>query len=459
MSGFRHTLHMQPPETHYAEADGIRLAYQVWGSGDVTTVGIPNWATNVEAIWGVDAWVDLCERLTRSMRLVMYDQRGSGLSDRVPMRVDLDSTVADLLAVIDDLGVAEVVLLGQDMSAAIAVAFAARYPDRVRSMMLWGPTVRLLAAADYDVGLPLELGPLMVEQVVDGWGVTDSIFNLLAAPDDGRPETVIDRNQVARIQRQAATRRDVETLAREWLELDARAFVEEVQAPTLVMHRTDDQLIPIGHGRWLAEHLPQGRLVELPGPGHFIWFGSDRATIARLLLDFVLGENVGAVDEGSLATIVVTDIVDSTGHAVRLGPDGWRRLLDRHNALVRRQLRLRGGREWNTAGDSFLSTFASVAAAARFAVDLITAASEIGLDLRAGVHLADVEVRNDELHGLGIHVATRIQSAAKPGQVLTSIGVRDALVSADDLSFAVVGEHDLRGVPGTWPLVSVQRGS
>ena len=447
---------MQQPETHYVDADGVQLAYQAWGTGDVVVVGVTNWATSVEGMWQVDGWVDFAQRLTRSVQLVIYDQRGSGLSDRVSATVDTETTVRDLLAIVDHVGVGQVALMATDLSTPTALAFAATHPERVSRIVLLAPTARLTATDDYLVGYPPEIVPRATESIVEGWGVVDSLFNLLATPDS-YPGAPADRAQVARVQRQAVSRRDLPAIVQQALENDARPYLDRVRAPVLILHRADDRFVLSSHGRWLAEHLTDVRYVEIPGDGHFLWLGSDRqrAEVARLSVDFVLGDSGARIEAGRLTAIVVTDVVESTTTAAAMGPEAWRHLLDRHDDIVRRQLRLRAGTEWSTAGDSFLLTFDSVHAAARFAVAVADLVQPLGIDIRAGIHLADVEERAGTVHGFGIHVAARVQGVAKPGQVVVTAGVRDALAGDDDFIVEPLGNHELRGVPGSWSLASV----
>jgi pimeloyl-ACP methyl ester carboxylesterase len=446
---------VQPPPTRYADAGGVQIAYQLLGERELVVVGVTNWATNVEGLWQVDAWVDLAELLSRSVRMVMYDQRGTGLSDRVPLTFDLAEAVADLLAVIDDLNAERVALIAPDVAAPVALAFAAEHPDRVERMVMWGPTVRLLADTDYDVGLPRELAPFLIENIVEGWGVADSAFNFVGVPPT-YPGHEQDREHIARVQRQATSRRDLAVLAEQMVTRDAREYVARVPHPTLVQHRANDRLVPVEQGQWLADHLPNGRFSKLPGDGHYAWL-TDRERLVQEMLEFLLDDAGAFAASGELAAIVVTDIVGSTTHAATFGRERWRAALDRHDTALRRLLRLRGGHERNTAGDSFVATFSSAADACEFTLAACAEAERLGLTLRAGVHVADVEERDGQLHGLGVHVATRIQTAAEAGQVLVSAGVRDAVLGASRLGCTPAGMHALRNVPGEWPLYALAR--
>ena len=446
---------MQLPETEYVDMGGVRLAYQTYGEGDLTVIGVPNWSSNMDAIWLMDSWVDFAARLSRATRLVMYDQRGTGLSDRVAPVETIEQAADDLRALVDHLEVERAVLIAFDMSTPTALAFAARHPERTHSLLLMGPTARLFADEDYEVGIPAELREPVAKVASEGWGRADSPYAFLGVP--GRPDDdrALDRSQVARVQRQAASRSDIDRLIESWWRMDARHYVEKIEAPALVLHRTHDRLVPLSHGRWLADHLPDARMVEVPGDIHYLWL-ADRPFIVRELLEFLHSESSDAGDR-RLAALVVTDIADSTGRAAAMGHEKWRTLLDRHDAAVRHALRRYGGAERNTAGDSFVATFESAEAATVFALTAVEDARETGVALRAGVHLGEIEERGGQLHGLGVHVASRVQTSAQPGQVLVTTGVRDALVGTTGLDFAAAGEHELRGVPGRWSLWVVGR--
>jgi pimeloyl-ACP methyl ester carboxylesterase len=441
---------VQLPDTEYVDVGGVRLAYQVCGSGDHTVIGVSNWSSNADAIWLMDSWIDFADRMSRATRLVLYDQRGTGLSDRVAPVETIEQAADDLLALVDHLGVDRAVLLAFDMSTPTALAFAARYPERTHSLVLMGATARAFADDGYDVGMPAELMEPITRLISEGWGRADSTYAFMGVP--GRPDDdrALDRSQVARVQRQAASRSDIDRVIDSWWRMDGRAYVEQVQAPTLVMHRSHDQLAPISHGRWLAERLPDARFVEIPGDIHYMWL-EDRPLLTREILAFLDRESFDPGDR-KLAALVVTDIADSTARAAALGHEKWRTLLDRHDDVVRRGLRRHGGAERNTAGDSFVATFSSAEAATLFALTAVEEARELGVDLRAGVHVGEVEERDGQLHGLAVHIASRVQASADPGQVLVTSGVRDALVGTNGLRFTDDGEHELRGVPGAWTL-------
>ena len=441
---------MQLPETEYVDVDGVRLAYQTYGEGDLSVIGVPNWSSNMDAIWLMDSWIDFAARLARASRLVMYDQRGTGLSDRVAPVETIEQAADDLLALVDHLGVDRAVLIAFDMSTPTALAFAARYPERTHSLLVMGGTARVFADSDYEIGLPLDTMEMTTQLISNGWGRVDSPYAFLGVPGRTDDERALDRAQVARVQRQAASRSDIDRLIDSWWRMDARQYTEKVIAPALVVHRTHDQLVPVSHGRWLAQKLPDAQFVEMDGDIHYLWL-ADRPFIARTVLEFLHRESFDAGDR-QLAALVVTDIAGSTGRAAELGHQSWRAMIDRHDEAVRRALRRYGGVERNTAGDSFVATFTSAEAATLFALAAVEGAREVGVDVRAGVHLGEIEDRDGQLHGFAVHVASRVQASAVPKQVLVTTGVRDALVGTAGLEFSPAGDHELRGVPGIWSL-------
>jgi class 3 adenylate cyclase len=313
-----------------------------------------------------------------------------------------------------------------------------------------GATVRLLADDDYPIGIRPPDREAVTRVISDGWGKVDSAYQLLSVPGTHGDTRSADRAQVARVQRQAASRSDFDRLIDAWFRLDARAYADQVRVPTLVLHRTGDRLVPVTHGRWIADRIENAKLVEIDGDIHFMWL-ADRAFITGQILDFLHVESGGAA-ERELAAIVVTDIVESTSQASRVGHEQWRALLDRHDAALRRGMLRFNGVERNTAGDSFVTTFRSAESAVRFALLAVDEARATGLSIRAGVHVGELEERAGTVHGLSIHVATRVQAAAQPGQVLVTTGVQDALVGTAGLAFADDDSHELKGVPGTWRL-------
>ncbi|MDX6199069.1 MAG: hypothetical protein QOJ79_2220 [Actinomycetota bacterium] len=438
---------MELPETRYADAAGVRIAYQEFGSGPQTMCIVTNWGSNIEAIWQLDDWADWAWRMARDFRVLIFDHRGTGASDRVPKALSPDDQARDIGAVLDAAGVENVVLLAVDTATVPALNFAALHPERTSAVVLLAPTAKSRAGDGYPHGLSPEAGARSAELIEGGWGQPDSSYNHVMLPG---PEQARRRVQLARVQRLAIDPSEVAALVEHWAALDGRAAAAHVTAPTLILHSVDDPLIPVEHARWLAAHLPNARLEEVDGSEHFLW-ADHRNLVVRRVLEFVLGDGARPGEQVVLA-LVMTDIVGSTEHANALGAERWRELLERHDTGVRRLLARFGGTENSTAGDSFFATFASVGAATRFALAAADNAATLGLRLRVGVHVADVDNEDGEAHGFGVHVTARVQAAAEAGDVLVTGGVRDGLLGTGDLDFAPAGEHDFKGVPGRWQL-------
>lgn len=433
-------------EVSYADSDGVSLAYFVMGDAELPALGVTNWATNLEVLWQVDGWVDYVARLTRTVRWMVYDQRGTGLSDRVGLG-SLDDQLRDMTAVLDAEGFQRAVLFAPDMSAILALAFAVRYPERTHALVLTNPVVHL---AGLDDDAPHDVLDAMVDLIVTGWGKADSAFAHLAVPGEGRDH---ERDQVARVQRQALSRSDLPALVRQWIGMDARPCCRDVQAPVLVIVREGDQLVSPEQGRWCAAHVPNGRLVELPGEDHY-FFAGNRAEIVACVEEFLLGRPAVPLGRTRLVTAVLTDIVDSTGRAQQERASSWLGLLDRWSGIVREEVARYDGEVVNRAGDSYLVLFTSATRAVQYAQVLSRRATECGLQVRSGIHVGEVDVHAGEATGLALHVAARVQTACPPGEVLVTGTVRDALLGSD-LVLTPFARRTLRGLPGRWALWSV----
>lgn len=434
---------MQIPETRYADASGRRIAYQVMGRGEQVLVCVGSWGTNIEGLWGLDGWVDFVSRIGRSMRIITFDHRGTGLSDRSALAATVDEVIEDVIAVMNAAAIDSAYLIAQDFGAIPVLALAAGRPDRVHGAILVSPCVRLLADDDYPIGLPPQFADAFVQMVVDGFGQPESELSVMTVPAD------VPRRQHARLQRQAMAPNDLQRLGQLWLSMDGRGYCPDVRAPVLVVHGVDNRAVRVSHGRWLAEHLPEATFLELPTANHILYL-YDAAPVMTAIEKFV-GVDTATLD-AKLRAVVITDIVESSALATRHGREGWHTLLGRHDEAVRRCLERTGGVEHATAGDSFLASFDSAGDAVRFGLLALAAASELDLQLRVGVHLGDVGELDGLPHGMALHVAARVQSAAAPGTVATTVGVRDALVGAEEFQWQPLGDHELRGVPGNWSL-------
>lgn len=440
------------PETRYARAeDGVYLAYQVFGEGDTWFIGAPPVISNIEVLWEHPEGARFLRALGSFSRFVQYDKRGQGMSDRVADVPTLEQRASDTIAVMDAVGADRAVVGGISEGGSTAVMVAATYPERVAGLAVFGGFARMLVADDYPIGWPAEVFDLANQRWAAGWGRRETLSVDLVAPDRAGDGAFLDF--VNRYERQSSTPSGL--LAQlGWLrELDIRSILPVIDVPALVCHRTDDRLVPVAHGRYLGEHIPGARYVEFPGSEHVPWLG-DNDDIIGELEELVTGRRGRGRPDRVLATVVFTDIVSSTARASALGDRSWHDLLDRHDAMARRIVGRHGGRVVKSTGDGLLATFDGPARGIRCAQDLVQAAGQLDLPLRAGAHTGEVEVRGDDVAGIAVHIGSRVAAAAQGGEVLVSRTVKD-LVAGSGITFEDHGEHDLKGVPDRWRLYRV----
>ena len=435
---------MQIPETQFARAGDLHIAYQVFGSGPVELAIAGGPAGHIEIYWEEPLVRRWYERLASFARVAIFDRRGTGASDSAGEPPTLEQYMEDLMAVMDVAGFDKPALFGGAEGAGLCALFAATHPERVSALAIMDGASRGTAVLRPDV-------VSTIEQVIeDEWG--QGIVTLLYAPSMAGDERF--RRWGARLERNSVTPRG----AREIMELMASSDISDVlpliQAPTLVMHRRDDLLIPIAEGRALAEAIPNARFVELEGTDPMGWTGDADAPLDELE-EFLTGSRGHFHHERALATVMFTDICGSTDLAARLGDRRWRHLLTEHDHLVRHELDRAGGRVIKSVGDGVLATFDSPADAVRAAQSAIDALRPLDLHLRAGVHVGEIELMEDgDIGGLAVHMGSRITGLADPEQVLVSGTVRDILVGSG-LELIPNGTHRLRGVPGEWPIYAL----
>ena len=442
----------------YARAAGVQVAYQILGHGPIDIVYVPGLLNLIEATAEEPAIERHFERMTSFSRLVIFDKRGTGLSDRVSAEEMADPArrLEDLIAVMDAVGLPAATLFATADGALIALQFAARFPERVQALVILEGTAKWVASQGYDAGVPLALMP-PAEIWDEFWGnetepqVVDLVAPSMAA--DARWRRVLGRMQ-RRAGTPAAARLYWETTM---LNGDARGWLSAIVAPTLVMHSAEDQLVPAAQGRFVAAGIEGARYVEFPGADHFPWFTNGDA-VADETQAFLTGSR-GAVAGGRrLATVLFTDIVGSTEWAGRLGDARWRDLLEDHDRLVRRQLARYGGQEFMFTGDGFLALFEDPLPALACAQHLCGAVRDIGLEIRAGMHTGHVELRGDDVAGMVVNVAARVLALANDSEVLVTRTVKDLLAGSGP-TFASRGIHDLKGVPDAWELYAPQGSS
>ena len=440
-------------DTRYAISDGIHIAFQIVGEGPPDLILVPEFWHSIEAQWDEPSLAAFLHRLESFARLICLDQRGTGLSDPVALEdlPSLDGWMDDIRAVMDDAGVGKAALLGIGGGGALSALFAAGNPGRVTALVLVNSFARYLEADDYPCGASAAAEQQLVQMMHAGWG--RGVLLELLAPS--RVGDQVFREWWARYQRLGWSPGAMLAVRRMLAELDVRGVLESVQAPTLVIHRADNLSISVGHGRYLAEHIPGARYLELPGTDYFPFLG-DATAVLDAIEEFVTGVRPDATSNRVLSTVLFTDLVGSTEHAAELGDRAWADLLEHHHAAVRQALDRYRGREVDTAGDGFFATFDGPARAVRCALQLRDTLLSLGLEVRAGVHTGEVELRSDGVRGVAVHIGSRIAARAESGEVLVSSTVKD-LVAGSGIGFADRGAHDLEGVPGRWRLFAAKR--
>jgi class 3 adenylate cyclase len=442
------------PETTYAPLGEDRVAYQVLGEGPdlVLTMGAFG---HVDLLWEDPGVALFLRRLASFSRLISFDRRGTGASDPYPESVPppWEAYADEVAAVMDAAGSRQAALMATTAEAGpMALFFAATRPERTRALVLANASARYVAADDYPIGFPPEQADTLISQVEESWGTAERIA-------DGIPSKAGDerfRRWMARVQRSIASPRTVHIFLRALFEVDVRPLLPLIQAPTLVLHRRDFRLLPIEHGRYLAEHIPNARLVELPGSdGPLTWETPD--LILGHIEEFLTGVRASAPANRVLATVLFTDIVASTERAAELGDRRWRELLQVHDDLGARLVEQWGGRVVKSTGDGLLATFDGPGRAIACATALRDRLGDIDLQIRAGLHAGEVELRDEDVGGIAVHIAARVMAAARPGEVLVSSTVHD-LVAGSDQVLEDHGTHQLKGVDGDWHLFAVGRG-
>jgi class 3 adenylate cyclase len=432
------------PETRYAMLGGAHIAYQVVGSGSVEIVFVPQWFSNVEALWGVPSLVSFVERLARFGRVLVFDKRGTGVSDPLPPSDDpfLENFNDDLVAVLDDAGFARPAIVAGDSAGLMAIVFAASQPTRVSSLVLVSAYANR-AGGDEDVAR--FQSDYTLRLFSQGEGVE------LLAPTLSRDPSAIAG--LLRYLRLAASPGAALAARRQLLDVDVSDILPVLRAPTLVIHRTENAYVALEHGRVLAARIPNARLVELPGDDHLM-FSGDQAAILDEIEVFLTGHRRPIDVDRALVTVLFTDIASSTEQATTLGDRDWLALLDRFRATVREQLDQYRGREISTRGDDFLATFDGPARAIRCARAIAETSASLGLTVRSGLHTGEVELMGDDVAGIAVHIGSRIAALAQPDEILVSRTVVD-LVSGSGIQFDDRGEHHLKGVAGAWRLFAV----
>jgi len=443
------------PVTRYAHSAGASIAYQVVGEGPLDVLFLTGWITQVEQLWEAHANRRFLERLTTFGRLIIFDSRGTGLSDRVLETYTLEQEARDALAVLDAAGSERAALLSYSVGGLLAALLAADHPERVGALIMYSSVARTSWAPDYDWALTREEREALAERVVASWGEPNPAAMSSFAPSVGDDPALAA--WFARLQRLAASPSEARTIFRAMVDLDVRDALPRIRAPTLIMHRPKEHVWDVRHSRYLAEQIPGARYVELEGEDSFPFVG-DSDAITEEIEEFLTGVRGGEVTR-ALRTVLFTDIVDATARAAERGDGLWRDLLARHDEDVRKELDRFGGCEVKTVGDGFLATFdGPPSRALRCALAINGAARELGIEVRIGMHTGECELIGEDVGGMAVHIASRVNGLARPGEVLVS-GTVFGTVVGGPFTFEDRGLHELKGVPGRWPLFSLGAGA
>lgn len=445
------------PETSYARSGDSHIAYQVIGNGPIDMVFMSAWFSHIDGRWEEPAFARMLRRFASFSRLIVFDKRGSGASDPLPRDTDghsWEDWADDIRAVLDAASSKKAALVGVGDSGPIAMLFAATYPERVSSLVLVNACARLTKDDDYPFGFDTADLEYTRRRMAETWG-TGSMLEVFSPSKQG---DAAYKNWWAKYQRMSASPGTLKEVAQIIFTMDVRKFLSTIQVPTLVIHRTDMPMVPVEHGRYLAENIPNAKYVEFAGTDYFIYLGDNAAEIHDEIEEFLTGVRHVAEPDRMLATVMFTDIVGSTDRAVEMGDRKWRELLDSHDYLVRRQLDEYRGRLVKTTGDGLLATFDGPARAIRGAWAIQDALQEqVGIEIRSGLHAGEVEVRGEDVGGISVHIGARVMSKAEGGEVLCSSTVKD-LVAGSGIHFADRGVHALKGIPEEWRLFAAVKG-
>jgi class 3 adenylate cyclase len=439
------------PKTRYARSGTVSIAYQVVGDGPIDLVYVPGFISHVELAWEMPPVVHMIQRLTSFARLIMFDKRGTGLSDPVVGAPTLEERIDDVRAVMEAAGSERAALMGVSEGVPMSILFAATHPELTTGLVLYGGMARSTEAPDYPWATPaealiessMEMSPFMFE------GAAIEVMAPSMA-DDPRA-----REMFARFQRYAATPAMLEQVFLMFLDIDVRSILPTVDVPTLILHRRGDQAVNRRGSEWMATQIPDAKYVELTGIDHAVYAGDSDAIIDEIE-EFLTGVRRATEVDRVLATVMFTDIVDSTKRASAMGDRSWRDLLESQNEVIRGELARYRGHEVKTLGDGMLATFDGPARAIRCALAVTEAVRPLGIEVRVGLHTGEVELVDDDVAGIAVHIAARVGALAGTGEVLVSSTVKD-LVAGSGIAFTERGEHELKGIPDRWRLFSADR--
>jgi class 3 adenylate cyclase/pimeloyl-ACP methyl ester carboxylesterase len=431
------------PQVRYAKSVRLNIAYQVLGDGPIDLIHVPMFISNLELQWEDAAYARYMRRLASFSRLIMFDKRGTGLSDRVDI-ASLEERMDDVRAVMDAAGSERAVVFGNSEGGALAILFAATYPERVSALVLYGAYPRMAAATDYPDGLRLSEDDL--RNFEDQWGQPGGGLTPFLNPR--QTDDLAYQEAMARSDRMSASPGAATAIMRMIFSLDVRDLLPTIRVPTLVVYRTADLAHRVG-SRYLGEHIPTAKVVELPGDIYFPYLGDQDAVLSEIE-EFLTGVRPPPLQDRVLATVLFTDIVGSTLTAARVGDQRWRDLLEHHQTISEREIQRWRGRLIKSTGDGVLAIFDGPARAVRCASKIRDDLQTSEISIRAGVHTGEIELLGDDIGGIAVHIGQRISALADPNEILVSRTVVD-ITAGSGLQFAPRGEHQLKGLPGTWP--------
>jgi len=433
------------PPIRYAKAGELSIAYRVLGEGPLDLVWVPGLSSNLEAEWE-DPYLFFWRRLASFSRLITFDKRGMGLSDRDVGEPTLEDRMDDVRAVMDAVGSERAALIGQSEGGPMSLLFAATYPERTIALVLYGTLARVRPDVDYPYGCEEARGELY-RILDDGWGTGESmrVFAQTMLWD------ARSRELAGRMERASGSPGTIRAMLDTFARIDVRALLPMISVPTLVLHGTDDAVVPIDNARWLADHITDARFVELPGD-HSTAKYNDR--FAEEIEKFLTGRRRTVATHRVLSTVLFSDIVGSTKEAAALGDRRWKEVLDRHDAVVRGAIKAYRGKLIRSTGDGVLATFDGPARAVACACELRDGLRSLGIDVRVGLHTGEVELRGYDIGGIAVHIGARVAAIGGAGEVLVSRTVTD-LVVGSGIEFTDRGSYQLKGVPGDWQLFSV----
>jgi class 3 adenylate cyclase/pimeloyl-ACP methyl ester carboxylesterase len=439
------------PQARYARSGDVNIAYTVVGDGPFDLVYIQGWVSHAELAWRVPAYADFLSRLASFSRFIFVDKRGVGMSDRVEGAPSLETRMDDVRAVMDAVGSPRAAIMGVSEGTPMSILFAATYPERVSALVLQAGAPRFIWAPDYPFAETIDNYDRDVRRMFDNWGSPEFLEEAIGFMAPSYDEE--NRRAFAEYIRLSATPGAAAALDYSLRDIDVRHVLTAVRAPTLVVTLTGDSEEIVQGCRYMAERIPGAHLVQVEGQGHIPGPDSvgDLTAEIEQFLTATIADQTPVQPERQLATLLFTDIVDSTEHMARLGDGGWRQLIEGHHDLVRRELTRARGQEIDTAGDGFFASFDGPARAVRCAQAITHGVHELGIDVRSGLHTGECELANGKVTGIAVHTGARVAAHAGPGEVLVSSTVKD-LVAGSGLEFEDRGVHELKGIPGEWRL-------